>query len=107
MKRFKNYILITIIIFSSNALYAVPGTYYNSIDTNKTCAALKTALFQLLSSNTTISIPYSLVDDYFDKTDLKAAKSPQTGLWFLIDIPLTILMVQIIAIIDFQLIFAK
>jgi endonuclease I len=79
MKRFKNYILITIIIFSSNALYAVPGTYYNSIDTNKTCAALKTALFQLLSSNTTTSIPYSLVDDYFDKTDLKAAKSPQTG----------------------------
>lgn len=77
--RIKEYTLVTIILILSNVLYAAPGTYYNSIDTNKTCAALKTALYHLLSSTNTSYVTYSLVDDNFDKTDLIPAKPPKTG----------------------------
>lgn len=58
----------------SSCIYAGPGTYYNSIDTNQSCATLKTLLFNLIASNTTV-IPYGSVDNYYNLTDLKPAES--------------------------------
>lgn len=78
MRLIKNiYLLIS--VFTVSISYAVPGNYYNSLDTTKSCASFKTALYNLISSNTTV-IPYALVDDYFDKTDLVPAKAPATGM---------------------------
>jgi endonuclease I len=67
-------ILFTLLLLFSVAAYAGPGTYYNSIDTNQSCATLKTLLFNLTASNTTV-IPYASVDNYYNLTDLKPAES--------------------------------
>lgn len=74
MMKVKNYITLIISVLCSSMLFAGPGTYYNSIDTNKTCASLKTALFNLISSNT-IVLPYGQVDNYYNQTDLKPAEA--------------------------------
>ena len=62
------YLLITIFLLSFNA-NAGPGSYYNTIDTNKTCANFKTALFNLISSNYTV-ITYDQVKTAFASTDM-------------------------------------
>ena len=68
-------LLLSIVIFISFQITkADPGTYYNGVDTNKTCAALKTELFNKISANT-ISLSYSSMDDYYFKTDSKPAES--------------------------------
>lgn len=70
-RKFYVYVFLSFTVAYS---YAGPGTYYNSIDTNQTCAALKTLLFHLIASNTTV-IPYASVDNYYNLTDMKPAES--------------------------------
>ncbi|MDB5227320.1 MAG: endonuclease [Bacteroidota bacterium] len=73
MKR-KNYaILLFCFIITVNVNAAGPGTYYNSIDTNQSCSQLKTLLFNLISSNTTV-ITYSQVDNFYSTTDSKPSE---------------------------------
>lgn len=71
----KKYISLILSVLVTYILQAAPGTYYNSIDTNISCANFKTVLARLLTSNSTV-LPYGIVDDNFNKTDLK----PATGL---------------------------
>lgn len=54
--------------------FAGPGTYYQSIDSTKSCANFKTQLYNKISKNITL-IPYSLVDNNFNRTDLKPAET--------------------------------
>lgn len=78
----KNYTLLFLSLFFLKTLViAGPGTYYNSIDSNQTCNFLKTQLFHLISSNITL-VPYTLVDNYYVKTDLKPA---ETGGGYVVD----------------------
>ena len=70
----KNYVILLFCLVIGIKVFAGPGTYYNSIDTNQTCAGLKTQLFNLISSNTNV-IPYGSVDNYYNITDLKPAES--------------------------------
>lgn len=79
----KKYISLFLSVLITYILQAAPGTYYNSIDTNKSCANFKTILAQLISTNTTV-LPYGIVDDNFNKTDLKPATGANTG-WVVSD----------------------
>lgn len=69
----KLYTLILLATFSVLG-YASPGTYYNSLDTTKSCSNFKTQLYNLLKSNTTV-IPYAQVDNYFNLTDYKPSET--------------------------------
>lgn len=69
----KNFYIVTIILFLSYLSKADPGTYYNNVDTNKTCSALKTELFNKISTNT-IALSYGSMDDYYFKTDSKPSE---------------------------------
>ncbi|MFN8238173.1 MAG: endonuclease [Chitinophagales bacterium] len=73
MKHKQIYILFAALLSGFSAL-AGPGTYYNSLDTTRSCANFKTQLFHLISTGTT-QLPYSQVDNYYDQTDLKPAES--------------------------------
>lgn len=75
----KKYISLILSVLVTYILQAAPGTYYNSIDTNISCANFKTVLARLLTSNSTV-LPYGIVDDNFNKTDLKPATGAATGL---------------------------
>jgi len=79
----KKYISLFLSVLITYILQAAPGTYYNSIDTNKSCANFKTILAQLISTNTTV-LSYGIVDDNFNKTDLKPATGANTG-WVVSD----------------------
>lgn len=68
------YISIISVFLSVCTAVAGPGTYYNSIDTSKSCSTFKTALAQLITQNYVI-IPYGSVDNYYNLTDLKPAES--------------------------------
>lgn len=73
MKHKLIYILLAVLlpVFS---VFAGPGTYYNSLDTTRSCANLKTQLYHLISSNIN-AIIYSQVDNYYNRTDQKPAES--------------------------------
>ncbi len=62
------YTLFFIVSISFN-INANPGNYYNSIDTNQNCTNLKTALFNLISSNYT-QITYAQVKSAYQSTDM-------------------------------------
>jgi endonuclease I len=79
--KYRNNILFTVCLITGLKAMAVPGTYYNTIDSNQTCNFLKTQLYRLISTNFT-QIPYGSVDNYYDRTDLKPA---ETGGGFVID----------------------
>ena len=68
------YISIISVFLSVCTAVAGPGTYYNSIDTSKSCSTFKTALAQLITQNYVI-IQYGSVDNYYNLTDLKPAES--------------------------------
>ena len=69
----KNYILFFSLFFFGFKIMAVPGTYYSTIDSTKSCANFKTQLFHLISSNVTL-VPYGSVDNNYNHTDYKAAE---------------------------------
>jgi len=73
MKHKQIYILFAALLsgFSANA---GPGTYYNSLDTTRSCENLKTQLYHLISSNITL-VPYSFVDNNYNRTDYKPAET--------------------------------
>ena len=70
----KNYLFFFYSVIFCLTTFAGPGTYYNSTDTNETCATFKSSLFRLLQSNSII-LTYSSVDNYYNQTDLKPAES--------------------------------
>lgn len=72
MKR-KNYAVLLFCLLTTASIYAGPGTYYNSVDTNESCSQLKTSLFHLISMNTNV-ITYSQVDNYYSTTDVKPSE---------------------------------
>lgn len=65
--------IVCTLLYASTAM-AGPGTYYNTIDTTKSCSSLKTALAHLLTQNSVV-ISYGSVDNYYNQTDLKPAES--------------------------------
>ncbi len=69
----KIYTLISLHFLIATVI-AGPGTYYNSLDTTKSCANFKTQLYNLIKSNTTV-IPYAQVDNYFNSTDYKPSET--------------------------------
>lgn len=72
--KYKNHTLLLLLVLFSLNISAVPGTYYNSIDTNETCATFKTTLSNLISTGTT-TLSYGSVDGYYDRTDSKPAET--------------------------------
>lgn len=70
----KNYILFFLSVIFCLTAVAGPGTYYNSIDTNETCATFKSSLYRLISSNTNF-LSYGSVDNNYNRSDLKPAES--------------------------------
>ncbi len=58
--------------------FAGIGTYYNGIDSNLSCSNFKTALTNLISIDA--HLPYGKVDESYNRTDLKPAEAPLTGM---------------------------
>lgn len=71
-------LLAAIVIFiSCQITNADPGTYYNGVDTTKTCADLKRELFKKISND--FHLFYGQIDSFYSRTDLKPAEAPFTG----------------------------
>ena len=71
------FICFAVILLFNNNTIAGPGTYYNGIDSSKSCSDFKTILFNLIKNDRHLS--YGAIDNNYNRTDLKPAEAPLSG----------------------------